>query len=466
MGAAMLIAAMTPVFGYVASPHTPHLVSHHHRRDFSAPLALANGGAPLDETLSPELPIAADDECAAEADACGQQFVFTDPGAARALLATVAALYGTNYASVKTLDELVGSSSAAASLRFALALAVAAPIAASVFAQRPRLASWSVARDGAEVGCWFWLGYATQAVALETSSAGLQGFLMSLAVVVCPLLEALIDRKTQPPRVWLAAALAAAGVGALEVGGPVGAAPGDVIGLAQAAFFGMVRRRPSPRALPARPRPRHALAHPPPSPPQGFFRLERAMRVHGGADGAAADLCTPLALTFWQLIPIAACSLAWAFGSADGAAALQTTAASLVAAPLGDPALLGGLLWTGVVTSAGCTLAEAVALGALSSSEATVVFSTEPLWGALAASYMLGETFDARCLMGGALIALGCACSGADQTDELVESAGRKLRSLGAPPPGAARALAVALGVAGAIPAAAVMIESSMHMQP
>jgi drug/metabolite transporter (DMT)-like permease len=455
MGAAMLIAAMTPVFGYVASPHTPHLVSHHHRRDF-APLALANGGAPLDETLSPELPIAADDECAAEADACGQQFVFTDPGAARALLATVAALYGTNYASVKTLDELVGSSSAAASLRFALALAVAAPIAASVFAQRPRLASWSVARDGAEVGCWFWLGYATQAVALETSSAGLQGFLMSLAVVVCPLLEALIDRKTQPPRVWLAAALAAAGVGALEVGGPVGAAPGDVIGLAQAAFFGMVRRRAPP------PPP----APPPPSPPQGFFRLERAMRVHGGADGAAADLCTPLALTFWQLIPIAACSLAWAFGSADGAAALQTTAASLVAAPLGDPALLGGLLWTGVVTSAGCTLAEAVALGALSSSEATVVFSTEPLWGALAASYMLGETFDARCLMGGALIALGCACSGADQTDELVESAGRKLRSLGAPPPGAARALAVALGVAGAIPAAAVMIESSMHMQP
>ena len=60
----MLIAAMTPVFGYVASPHTPHLVSHHHRRDF-APLALANGGAPLEETLSPELPIAADDECAA-----------------------------------------------------------------------------------------------------------------------------------------------------------------------------------------------------------------------------------------------------------------------------------------------------------------------------------------------------------------------------------------------------------------
>ena len=153
---------------------------------------------------------------------------------------------------------------AAASLRFALALAVAAPIAASVFAQRPRLASWSVARDGAEVGCWFWLGYATQAVALETSSAGLQGFLMSLAVVVCPLLEALIDRKTQP-RAWLAAALAAAGVGALEVGGPVGAAPGDVIGLAQAAFFGMVRRRPTPRALPARPRPRHALAHPLPS---------------------------------------------------------------------------------------------------------------------------------------------------------------------------------------------------------
>ena len=100
---------------------------------------------------------------------------------------------------------------------------------------------------------------------------------MSLAVVVCPLLEALIDRKTQPPRVWLAAALAAAGVGALEVGGPVGAAPGDVIGLAQAAFFGMVRRRPPPPPPPP-PRP---LTLPPP-----LRRASSAWSVRGACTAA------------------------------------------------------------------------------------------------------------------------------------------------------------------------------------
>ena len=178
-----------------------------------------------------------------------------------------------------------GSSSAAASLRFALALAVAARIAASVFAQRPRLASWSVARDGAEVGCWFWLGYAHPGRRTGDVVRRAPGFPDEPRRGRLP--AARSAHRPQDPaaaRVWLAAALAAAGVGALEVGGPVGAAPGDVIGLAQAAFFGMVRRRPTPRALPARPRPRHALAQAPPPGPQGFFRLERAMRVHGGAD--------------------------------------------------------------------------------------------------------------------------------------------------------------------------------------
>ena len=44
------------------------------------------------------------------------------------------------------------------------------------------------------------------------------------------------------------------------------------------------------------------------------------------------------------------------------------------------------------MTTAGCAYAEANCLGALSSSEATVVFATEPLWAAAFAWWALSET--------------------------------------------------------------------------
>ena len=293
---------------------------------------------------------------------------------------------------------------------------------------------------GAEVGC-SGLGYATQYVACETSHAGLRGFPVSLAVVVCPLLEALIAARPSRhacvrfrPRRRRRRSVG----GPLR--GPVGAAPGDGIGLAQ-AIFGMAPPPPQPRALPPSP----------PSTPASSLTLPRPLRRTllrlvpacglARARRAAPEAPPPtphrVTLTFSAAIPIAACSPAWAFGPADGAAAPQTPPRPSSPPPLGDPAALQrGCYGRAVVTSPGCTPPRSArARRRCSSSEATVVFSTEPSRAALAASCMLGETFEARCLMGGALTARGCACSGADQTDELVESAGRKLRSHRSPSP-------------------------------
>lgn len=49
----------------------------------------------------------------------------------------------------------------------------------------PKIVHPAVVRDGLEMGLWMALGYGVQAVALTTSPASLQAFLLSLTVVVC-----------------------------------------------------------------------------------------------------------------------------------------------------------------------------------------------------------------------------------------------------------------------------------------
>jgi len=303
---------------------------------------------------------------------------------ARALLALVAATYGTNYAAVKLLDEWVGEPSSAAALRFGIAVGVMLPqllhMGSSV---DRRFLSWPLAADGLLIGLFFWAGYATQAVALTTSAAGLQAFLLALSVVVCPILEALIDGKPQPPRVWGAAALAALGVLMLESGGLSGGSQlssGDLIGLAQPVFFGA-----------------------------GFYQTEKAMRRHAHA-GGASDAFAPAALTTWNLIAVATLSACWVAASGT-LPELQATSGAIVAEPGAHLALIGAIAWTGIVTTAGCSVAEAAALRELTSSEATVVFATEPLWGAAFANVALGEQMDAVCLLGGALMIVACLVS-------------------------------------------------------
>ena len=177
-----------------------------------------------------------------------------------------------------------------------------------------------------------------------------QAFLLALSVVVCPMLEALVDSKVQPPRVWLAAGLAACGVFLLECGTSVeqSLTRGDLIGLAQPLFFGV-----------------------------GFYLTERAMHRHSRG---AADAHTPIALTAWNLVAVAAMSAVWMLSSGT-LSEVQLTATAVLHEPLHNAALIGAILWTGLVTTAGCSVAEAAALGELSSSDATVVFATEPLWG-------------------------------------------------------------------------------------
>ena len=134
--------------------------------------------------------------------------------AARALLLAVAILWGTNFASVKYLENLcfhppcVHPPSEAALARFGVAGLVSIP-----FLLHKRK---DIIIAGFECGVWITLGYVSQALALSTISSGKCAFICSLTVVVVPLIEALFFGKAIKPVNLVSGALAIVGVGILE----------------------------------------------------------------------------------------------------------------------------------------------------------------------------------------------------------------------------------------------------------
>ena len=423
----------------------------------------------------------------------------TAPFHDRILLLAVSAAYGTNYASVKLLGEWFSSPAEAAALRFGIALAALAPALTVLAARDPRYVSWPLARDGISVGVCFAAGYAVQALALETSQAAVQAFILSLTVVVCPLLEWLALGHPPRTRAAAAAALALAGVSIIEAGSFGSGAPsaGDALGLLQPVCFGsgfvvlaqaMGRHRtgerdvatavaltawqvkskqveqtslahtPSshhtPEYIPYGPHfesrlitamhlsiPRPSVATPPssrppppPTPPVSvtthhshlfthtphlshvpcvflFVRAPSFSFANAPDFPCVGFLVTPPPRVFFfvQMTAIAPLTLCWWLSSAAPAltgdsgvdAAAVVAVGAQMFAQLADVASAGGalplliLLWTGVVTCAVCCVAEAKALGTLSSSEATVIFATEPLWAVVFALLLLDEVNQA-----------------------------------------------------------------------
>jgi len=310
--------------------------------------------------------------------------------AARAVVALVALVYGTNYATVKLLDEQIGTTSLGALLRFSICACAITPALLMVGSRQPKVLQRSMVASGLEIGVWMGLGYIVQAMALETSAAATQAFLLSLTVIVCPFLETALDGVRQPARVWFAAGLSVVGVALLEASNLLtsgGCAPGDVLGLLQPVFFGV-----------------------------GFYRLESAMGAHVREGSCAPEPPlssgdVALALTTYQTWTVLVMAFGWAMLDSGSIGALMSNVVEASALAAASPAMIGALLWCGIVTTAGCSFAEAQALSRLSASDAMVIFATEPLWAAAFAWCTLGETMGPAAIGGGGLIVLSCVLS-------------------------------------------------------
>ena len=303
----------------------------------------ARHDAPMDRVASPQLDYAESAELDSWLSSLPSWFW-------RGVILVLCMLWATNFAVIKDITAQPGvTTQMYAVSRFSVAAGFLLPWIRSISSQKVFLRA-------VECGSWVAFGYIGQAIGLMTTTASKSCFICSLNVVFVAMIIGITKRKFDP-QTLAAAVLAVAGVGFLELAGSQQFVIGDLISLAQPIGFGM-----------------------------GYIRLEEIMAESPkDALPVTAVKLTVVALASWAYFALSA-------GSVD----LDPVLSSNVA--------LTGVLYTGLVTTALALLVESVAFRFVDAASASVIFTTEPLWAAIFAIWLINEPFSSVDAVGGALV--------------------------------------------------------------
>jgi drug/metabolite transporter (DMT)-like permease len=236
---------------------------------------------------------------------------------------------------------------------------------------------------GVELGIYMFLGYAFQAIGLETTTASRSGFLLYLNVKFVPFLSFLIFGKRIRNSTWFSALVAFTGTALLSLdnAGDTGSdglnmsfTVGDLWSIAAAVASAMF-----------------------------ILRMEAASKaVTKSSELNAANLWT-----------VALLSLVWTMGismnSSDGSTVaiatqqtFQRTLDTIVKHPL-------PLLYLSAVTTALANYIQSKAQKDVSAERASVIYAMDPVYGALFANILLGEQLGGWGWVGAGLIAFAAA---------------------------------------------------------
>ncbi|MEW5763339.1 MAG: DMT family transporter [Acidobacteriota bacterium] len=257
-------------------------------------------------------------------------------------------------------------------IRFTLAAAILSPF----LLRRLRALTPEAVRGGALMGVALFSGYAFQTLGLLYTSAAHSGFITGLFVVLTPVFQVVLTRKSPPAGAWAAVALATAGLGLLSW--PKGGEPfnfGDLLSVCCAAVYAV-----------------HLL-----------ITSHMARRHDTGV------------LTLVQVATVAV--LGWAL-SALGSGPLW---------PIPSPALRGILLTALLATALAYTV-QTTFQRHTSAIQTAVIFTMEPVFAGLFAVLLGGEHLGARGLAGGALIVAAMLLG------QMAENAARAAERRAAPP--------------------------------
>ena len=152
----------------------------------------------------------------------------------RALFLTVCAAYGTNFAIGRFMNEAL-EPSVVSGLRFSIAALTLSPFLKDLkrVCWRPVCeesvrtkatdnlcpVSQEQLRDSVLMSLFIAAGYIGQSISLQTLEAGKVGFICSLSVIVCPILEIVFDNKKVSAGLVAAILLSVSGVATLELTG-------------------------------------------------------------------------------------------------------------------------------------------------------------------------------------------------------------------------------------------------------
>jgi len=268
-----------------------------------------------------------------------------------------ALLFGTSAVLIKSASETDMPPEYTLPLRFTIAALCFAP-------QIVRGLKDARIRDaGVKAGFWLFIGYALQAVGLQSTTAARGSFALAFTVIAIPLLLPLVEpgRKIENSQ-WAASVIALTGVGLLTTSGG-DFQVGDALCLGSATLF-------------------------------GFHKILVEKYCRQIDDGVA--------FTGVQILVITALAYVWGGGylvtHVGDASYTQTIVDIFQNAPWLVIAFLG------LVTTSATLFLEVEALKVVPVPLAALVYTTEPLWGALFAYLFIGDRWGPQGWVGAALI--------------------------------------------------------------
>jgi drug/metabolite transporter (DMT)-like permease len=276
----------------------------------------------------------------------------------RAPLATIAlvavtAVWGGTFPVVKHAIRPAGPMTVLDFLvwRFALATAVMALVRPRSVIGLGRAGQW----HGALLGLALGIGYVTQTVGLQTTPAGVSGFVTGMFVIFTPLVSAALLRRRVPAIAWLAVGLATAGLALLSLH-PTAGDHGDVTGLLLTLVCAVM------------------------------------FAVHIVGLGEWSQLHDPAGLAVVQLATVTAMTAIGAAATGVGLAPPPTAAA------------WGAVVLTAVAGTALAFLGQTWAQSILDPTRAAVILTMEPVFAGVFAVWLAGEHAGPQTVAGAFLV--------------------------------------------------------------
>lgn len=266
-------------------------------------------------------------------------------GAADALLAVIACAWGSSYLLMK-----VGTGAVPPFSLIALRFGIAFVVVAAIFSRRLAKTRVSTLVRAAVLGALMFALFGFLMTGIGQTSASNAGFLTSLAVVFVSVINAVVRRRAPGARMTAGVAVTLLGIALLSLHGSLTLSPGDALCVMGSIFYALF--------------------------------IVATDRLSAKED--------PLLLGVWQL---------------GFAALFGLVATNLFEAPAlpADPVHWGAVLGLALV----CSAFGFVAQRATTAEHAALLFALEPVSSAVLAFVFLGETLDARGMLGAVLVIAG-----------------------------------------------------------
>lgn len=296
------------------------------------------------------------------------------------LLNLTTVLWGTQHAVIKLALADIPPSTLNFS-RFLLAALVSLPALRSLRIPRPQnILTTPVFRYGFELSIYLFAGYALQSAALVTTTASRSAFLLYLNVKLVPFFARVLYARPIAVSVWVSAFIALSGTILLTYDGSPPAL-GDAFSVAAAAASALfiLRTETAARNDAIRPAQLNAVT---------LLSVATLMGIWTGIDAFSHG---PVGLSgHWTLNDLTALLSTF----------VPDTSQSLAA-----------VAYLAFVTTALCNYIQAIGQRGVSAERAAIVFAMDPVYGAIFAWFLLGETFGVQGLIGASCIVVAAVLS-------------------------------------------------------